>query len=180
MYWSKEFFFHSLGLKRKFLGLNKDYNIYNFFYEITHNIKDFDWICAKLPRKYRDNFFKKVKAILFFLTKLESTNIFDWFKFKPLKNEDGTYNHSECILIGDWGNSYQIILSCKIGNKYHLDISKHRSIYWNQMRNTINIVVIPISIKLARKNKVNSMNLFKINWCFRNLKQNKKRATSAR
>ncbi|QBF34700.1 hypothetical protein EG856_02105 [Mycoplasmopsis phocirhinis] len=179
IYWSTEFFFHSLGLKRKFFNLDKNYDVYKFFYQIIHNIIDFDWIYTKLLKKQRSNFLKKIKAILFFLSKLKTNQIFNWFKFKPFKNENGTYNHSECILLSDWNDTYQIVLLCKIGNKYHLDINKHRSIYWNELRNCINVVVIPISLKLVAKNKINTMNLFKVNWSFQNFKQNKKWALNA-
>ncbi|TQC51326.1 hypothetical protein E1I18_03125 [Mycoplasmopsis mucosicanis] len=179
LHWDKNFFYHSLGISKLSKQKQISKHIYEFVFAVLEDKITFESLFKLLNYKQRTNMIKKIIAAQWFIKKINSPRLFDYFKLKPMTNETDVYQHSECLLVGEYDAQYVVVVHCWIGNQYNLNIEQHRSIYWNAKKDTLNIVLIPFSLKLMRKSKLNDLNLMKINWNFNNYYQNKTNFTSS-
>ncbi|WP_029608963.1 hypothetical protein [Mycoplasma simbae] len=170
--WNSKFFIHSLNLTRLVKQNLMPKRPYKLVGDIMSNKYVYSNIANEMNKKDRFNSSKKINALEIMIKNITNPHFFEYFKIKPITNGKNVYAKSECILISQEINDKRVLLHCKIGNMYGLNISKHRSVYWNNRKDTINIVVIPFSIKLIHKNNINTQNLLKIDWFFVNWNQN--------
>ncbi|MBU4689895.1 hypothetical protein [Mycoplasma zalophidermidis] len=172
--WNKNFIFHSLGLSKIKNKIKNNYKVNEFISDVYFNRLSYSNINQLLTKNKKRIVMKKLLAINWITSRFKDKGFFINFKIKKSLDKPNAFEQSECILYSKPLENKIVALHCKIGNKYNLDIKNNRSIFWNNNKDTLNIVVIPISIKLLKKDNIKLDNFRNINWTFLNEWINKK------
>ncbi|WP_027120694.1 hypothetical protein [Mycoplasmopsis lipofaciens] len=174
----KNFIFHSLGIqyctKLRYRYKNK---IEDFVKDLINDQINFDEIFKNIKKPNINKFLKKLLALKIFLEITDNHNAkynnvfsgFDFFKIKPSFDINGTYNHSQLLLASKLDkNNKRCVIYGILNNLYGLN--NKNDFFYNENKQIINSVFVPISLKYQNDKSINKMNSMKISYCFLNNK----------